>query len=229
MSVGQNDMRLAHHLLRHPSGVWHFRLIVPADLHALLGRRVIKKSLGTRDPVVARAWAYALGAQYAQAFAAARGSGARMGSDFDKFVKGLKGYEIEHGPEPHQVKIWTNGTPEDNQAANEALAQLLKLTSVRRTSSAWDEPTPAASPARTRASTVSDGHSRQQPDPLARPADGGVQRMSLTTGKLRPESAKRPKNRMKQAMHHESSSRQDTPSWRRACNRAGVMRISTAC
>ena len=86
MSVGQNDMRLAHHLLRHPSGVWHFRLIVPTDLQLLLGRRVIKKSLGTRDPVVARAWAYALGAQYAQAFAAARGQGARMGSDFDKFV-----------------------------------------------------------------------------------------------------------------------------------------------
>lgn len=147
MSVGQNDMRLAHHLLRHPSGVWHFRLIVPADLQAMLGRRVLKKSLGTRDPVVARAWAYALGAQYAQAFAVARGRGSRMGSDFEDYLKGLKGFEIEQGPEPHQFKMRTNGTPEDNQAAKEALAQLLKLTSVRRTSSAWDEPTPAASPA----------------------------------------------------------------------------------
>lgn len=145
MSVGQIGMRLAHHLLRHPSGVWHFRLIVPADLRTLLGRRVIKKSLGTRDPVVARAWAYALGAQYAQAFAAARGQGARMGSDFDKFVKGLKGYEIEHGPEPHQVKIRTNGTPEDNQAAHQALTLLkeaLRGSPARRPS--WDTAPPAA-------------------------------------------------------------------------------------
>lgn len=80
-------MRLAHHLLRHASGVFHFRLIVPADLQPLLGRRVIKKSLGTRDPMVARAWAYALGAQYAQAFTAVRGHGARMGSDFDACLK----------------------------------------------------------------------------------------------------------------------------------------------
>lgn len=64
-SVGQSNMRLAHHLLLHRSGVWHFRLIVPRDLHASLGRRVIKKSLGTRDPATARLWAYTLGAHYA--------------------------------------------------------------------------------------------------------------------------------------------------------------------
>lgn len=81
MSVGQNDMRLAHHLLRHPSGVWHFRLIVPADLQGLLGRRVIKKSLGTRDSRLARWWAYALGAQYAQIFAAARSRGSAMAKE----------------------------------------------------------------------------------------------------------------------------------------------------
>lgn len=136
-------MRLAHHLLRHVSGVFHFRLIVPADLQPLLGRRVIKRSLGTRDPVVARAWAYALGAQYAQAFAVARGRGDRMGSDFDDYLKGLKGFEIKQGPEPDQVEIRTNGTPEDNRAAMEALAQLIKVTTVRGTS-AWDTPPPTA-------------------------------------------------------------------------------------
>jgi hypothetical protein len=71
-SVGQFNMRLAHHLLLHRSGVWHFRLIVPRDLHASLGLRVIKKSLGTRDPATARLWAYTLGAHYAQLFAKAR-------------------------------------------------------------------------------------------------------------------------------------------------------------
>jgi hypothetical protein len=49
-------MRLAHHLLRHPSGVFHFRLVVPADLRAVVGLRIIKKSLRTRDPAVARTW-----------------------------------------------------------------------------------------------------------------------------------------------------------------------------
>jgi integrase len=74
-------MRLAHHLLRHVSGVFHFRLIVPTDLQPLLGRRVIKKSLGTRDPTLARWWAYTLGARYAQLFATARSRGSGMAKE----------------------------------------------------------------------------------------------------------------------------------------------------
>ncbi|MEW9573162.1 DUF6538 domain-containing protein [Rhodanobacter sp. Si-c] len=38
-------MRLAHHLIRHPSGVWHFRLVVPRRLHAAIGLKIIKRSL----------------------------------------------------------------------------------------------------------------------------------------------------------------------------------------
>ena len=74
-------MRLAHHLLRHASGVFHFRLIVPADLQPLLGRRVIKQSLRTRDPTLARWWAYTLGARYAQLFATARSRGSAMAKE----------------------------------------------------------------------------------------------------------------------------------------------------
>lgn len=74
-------MRLAHHLLRHVSGVFHFRLIVPADLQPLLGRRVIKRSLGTRDPALARWWAYTLGARYAQIFATARSRESAMAKE----------------------------------------------------------------------------------------------------------------------------------------------------
>ena len=40
------------------------------------------------------------------------------------------------------------------------------------------------------ASAVSDGRGGQQPDPLARPAGGGAQRMSPTTGKVRPAARK---------------------------------------
>lgn len=55
-------MRLAHHLLRHASGVFHFRLIVPADLQVLLGRRVIKQSLGGLEDGGAGASAAGVGA-----------------------------------------------------------------------------------------------------------------------------------------------------------------------
>jgi len=74
-------MRLAHHLLRHPSGVWYLRLIVPKSLRPILSLAIIKRSLGTKDPVVARAWAYALGARCAQKLANVRkASEARMRS-----------------------------------------------------------------------------------------------------------------------------------------------------
>ncbi|MHB1058026.1 MAG: DUF6538 domain-containing protein [Rhodanobacter sp.] len=48
-------MRLAYHLLRHPSGVWHFRLAVPADLREAFGLRMktqlrIAKRVNLRCP-----------------------------------------------------------------------------------------------------------------------------------------------------------------------------------
>jgi len=122
-------MRLAHHLLRHASGVFHFRLIVPADLQPLLGRRVIKQSLRTRDPVVARAWAYALGAQYAQTFTAARGQGARMGSDFDAYLKNLRKFDIKQDDD--RLDVRTDGTPQDNHAALDALTMIRDIEALR--------------------------------------------------------------------------------------------------
>lgn len=65
-------MRLPHHLLRHASGVYHFRLVVPRDLHAAVGLRIIKRSLRTRDPRAAKIGAWALSASYARAFAMLR-------------------------------------------------------------------------------------------------------------------------------------------------------------
>lgn len=67
-------MHLPHHLLRHASGVYHFRLVVPRDLHALLGLRIIKRSLHTRDLRAARVAAWEFSASYARTFAKLRGS-----------------------------------------------------------------------------------------------------------------------------------------------------------
>jgi integrase len=66
-------MRLPHHLLRHPSGVYHFRLMVPEDLRSVLGLRVIKRSVHTRDIAKAQIAAWHLSAAYARAFEVLRG------------------------------------------------------------------------------------------------------------------------------------------------------------
>ena len=116
-------MRLAHHLIRHPSGVWHFRLVVPRRLHAVLGLKIIKRSLGTRDPTAARLLAYALGGHYAQAFAEARGKG--VGKEWDDYLASLKRFEIGEGT------IKTDGTAED-AAAQRALETMLKISTEKR-------------------------------------------------------------------------------------------------
>jgi hypothetical protein len=70
-------MRLANYLIHRPSG-FAFRLIVPADLQPVVGRRVVKKALRTHDRVTAQAIALGLAAQYAQAFRQLRGQEAAM-------------------------------------------------------------------------------------------------------------------------------------------------------
>lgn len=130
-------MRLAHHLLRHPSGMWHFRLVVPKALRAALGVTIVKRSLKTRDPAVARAWAYVLGAAYAQIFATAREQqGARMGgkrwdddaiNDVLRKVAegGIKKWEVQ-GPD---WSIRTNGSRDDHEGGLAALRELLSAPS----------------------------------------------------------------------------------------------------
>jgi len=125
-------MRLPHHLLRHPSGVFHFRLVVPADLCEAFGKKIIKVSLRTRDPLAARAYAYALGARYAQAIAEARGG--RMASD--DYLAHIRKFEIVPQADG-RMSVKTDGSEQDNAAALRALA-LLTQQAV---------PAPAAPPA----------------------------------------------------------------------------------
>lgn len=56
-------MKLASHLKRSPCGVYYFRLVIPRRLRSAHGgKREIKRSLGTKDPAVARRLAYILSA-----------------------------------------------------------------------------------------------------------------------------------------------------------------------
>ncbi|WP_036110000.1 MULTISPECIES: site-specific integrase [Luteibacter] len=118
-------MRLPHHLVRHPSGVYHFRLLVPADLRTAFGLKVIKQSLRTRSLAVAQGWSYVLSARYAQAFADSREQWGAMGNHRDDLR--MAKFEIRRGADG-AFAMSTNGTPEDNTAALAALGLMVAHT-----------------------------------------------------------------------------------------------------
>lgn len=47
-------MRIPHHLIRNPSGIYAFRQRVPSDLQSVLGRKFIKQPLRTLNLASAR-------------------------------------------------------------------------------------------------------------------------------------------------------------------------------
>jgi integrase len=121
-------MRLAHHLVRRSSGIYAFRLVVPADLRAQVGLGVIKKSLGTRDAATAKLYAYALSSRYAAAFAALRGRVVSTPPNIDDVVALMEGgggkrLDIKTvDPRTNQpLHLRTNGSQGDNAAGLEAL------------------------------------------------------------------------------------------------------------
>lgn len=61
-------MLLPHHLIKHPSGTYHFRLVVPAHLQQLVGKKVIKQSLRTKNPKQAKLLAYGLASHHLSNF-----------------------------------------------------------------------------------------------------------------------------------------------------------------
>ena len=112
-------MNLAHHLQQHSSGIYYFRLIVPKHLQHQLGRKVIKQSLGTRNPTEAKLLAYGLAAYHLPTFR----TGAGM--DFKKTLEALqqgqgKTYSITT---PQGFTIKADGE-DDHARAMEALKLL---------------------------------------------------------------------------------------------------------
>ncbi|UPG84530.1 integrase [Luteibacter aegosomatis] len=66
-------MRLPNYLHLSPSGIWHFRQRVPADLIPVLGKRFFKQSLKTRHALSAQRIALSLADRYARLIERARG------------------------------------------------------------------------------------------------------------------------------------------------------------
>jgi integrase len=139
--------------------MWHFRLVVPRDLRPVLGLRVIKRSLGTRDPAHARLWAYTLGAHYVQLFAKARcqeqgmrkqwwDEERKVWTDFEQrappkhSVDGArKVHLVRGGPDPsildYSCEVRADGSariqadgPEDHARAMEALERTQNLRAL---------------------------------------------------------------------------------------------------
>ena len=62
-------MRLPQYIIRQRGG-FYFRLVVPAHLRPRVGLRVVKRSLCTREPLIAQVCALALASRYHRAFRA---------------------------------------------------------------------------------------------------------------------------------------------------------------
>ncbi|KLD78236.1 hypothetical protein Y886_11375 [Xanthomonas hyacinthi DSM 19077] len=118
--------------------MWHFRLIVPKALRPILGLGVVKRSLGTKDPALARMWAYALGVRCAQMLATARDeleagmskqwdddAVARMMGQIEKNLDGgtVRKWEVET-PDGHRLR--TDGSDRDHRQGMEALKAILE-------------------------------------------------------------------------------------------------------
>ena len=122
-------MRLLHHMVRHTSGTFHFRLVIPADLRECLALRVIKRSLRTRDPHLALLEALHLSAGYARLFARLRGDAmARKTFDVDAWLAS----DLSRNVRPYTIDaergvVQTNGTAADHANAMEMAKAMLEL------------------------------------------------------------------------------------------------------
>ena len=125
-------MRVAHYLTRGQSGLFYFRMRVPADLRAALGCVVIKRATGTRCPRAALACAVAWAGGYARAFYELRqGDGMTKPPSIADIVAGfqrgeVRTYTFEH---PSGFKLTANDA-DDHRRAMEALEKIGPLSAL---------------------------------------------------------------------------------------------------
>lgn len=98
-------MRVAHYLIRADSGLFYFRLRVPADLRQHLGMRLIKRATGTRCPREALALSVGMARAYARAFEAMRTGADMKGPKVEDILASMQ----ERGVVPREYVIKTPG------------------------------------------------------------------------------------------------------------------------
>ena len=160
-------MRLPHYLTLAPSGVFHFRLRLPAAQRAARGLREVRLSLGTRDRRTAQIAALALAQRYAQALSTpAKGqdmptreeiiaqalAAAESGRLMEKYKIDLPGIQVEvnNRREHKEVVDMLQALPRalaPVAAVPTPPAQTLTLRDALRR---WESALPAELPAKTR-------------------------------------------------------------------------------
>jgi integrase len=131
-------MRLAAHIKRSRHGVFYFRLTIPEILRPMFnGRCEIKRSLGTRDPALARALAYILSAKYGDTLREMRRM-ARKNYDPNKFdpndpstwpveQKDIERYKLTVNALTGEASLETNpNDPDDHRKGMEALGAFMQ-------------------------------------------------------------------------------------------------------
>lgn len=117
-------MRIPSFLVRAPSGVWHFRQRVPADIAPKVGCAAIKRSLGTRDTLSAQLRALTLAQRYAWVFELVRSYKVAKGkpSIEDILAAARRDYRLTRGADG-SVEIEANGE-DDHRRAMEAVERI---------------------------------------------------------------------------------------------------------
>src|SRR5689334_2866272 len=70
--TGVQDVSAMTYLWRHQSGVYYFRRAVPDDIRAIIGKTMVKQSLGTKDVAEAKRRAHPIAIQTDADFRSAR-------------------------------------------------------------------------------------------------------------------------------------------------------------
>ena len=160
-------MRLPHYLTRAPSGVFHFRMRLPAVQRAALGRREVRLSLGTRDRRTAQIAALTLAQRYAQALGTlAQGqdmatrdeiiaqalAAAESGRLSEKYKISLPGVEIEanNAREHRQVIDMLQSLPRALAPAAAVPARPAQTLTLRDAVRRWESTLPAVLHIKTR-------------------------------------------------------------------------------
>lgn len=130
-------MRISHYLIKEKSGVYYFRLKIPAALRITLGRCVIKKSLLTHDRNQAQKMALGLAFGYSKLLHNSAWGGG-MGSKEEKEILEAFGlgdhstlgrrpmdFEISLHANGRVKSLKTDGSEADNIAANKAVAVIM--------------------------------------------------------------------------------------------------------
>jgi integrase len=119
-------MNMPRYVVRHGHG-FAFRIVVPSRLRILVGQTVIKRTLRTRDPCVAQAWALVLAHRYARAFHAIARADMPKSAD-DLLASALGALESGQAQEYKITQrrgvfgVETDGTELDHKQAMDMLA-----------------------------------------------------------------------------------------------------------